>query len=158
MATNKTIDPTNVTVQVPAMADKPNQAGNSNCIDKIIDGLNALNSKISVVLFDNSEGTTGLNVDFSKYNTFIITLANNVTVLARMVGVADAEFYGANGLYASSSAPFVMKNICFKVNNTGTGFYINTSKSYQINVSSQGAVSVYNITDNKFYKVIGIPN
>ena len=47
MATNKIIDPTNVTVQVPAMADKPNQATNSNCLDKLIDGINALNSKLS---------------------------------------------------------------------------------------------------------------
>lgn len=47
MATNKTINPTNVTVQIPAMADKPNQAVNSNCLDKIIDGVNTLNSKVT---------------------------------------------------------------------------------------------------------------
>ena len=47
MATNKTINPTNVTVQIPAMADKPNQATNSNCLDKIIDGVNAVDSKIN---------------------------------------------------------------------------------------------------------------
>lgn len=46
MATNKTIDPTNVAVQIPAMADKPNQAVNSNCLDKIIDGVNANNGNI----------------------------------------------------------------------------------------------------------------
>lgn len=49
MATNKTIDPTNVTVQIPAMADKPNQATNSNCLDKTIDGVNAVNSKINIL-------------------------------------------------------------------------------------------------------------
>ena len=46
MATSKTINPTNVTVQIPAMADKPNQSLNSNCLDKIIDGVNAVNSKL----------------------------------------------------------------------------------------------------------------
>lgn len=45
MATNKTIAPTNVTVQIPAMTDAPDMAVPANAIDKAIDGINTLNSQ-----------------------------------------------------------------------------------------------------------------
>ena len=62
MATNKTINPTNVTVQIPAMADKPNQSVTSNCIDKTIDGVNALDKKM-YDLTATATGTVDGNVD-----------------------------------------------------------------------------------------------
>ena len=46
MATSKTIGVTNVTVQVPEFTDQPDQRVNSNCIDKIIDGINSLSDQI----------------------------------------------------------------------------------------------------------------
>ena len=46
MATNKTLTPTNVTIAIPAMADKPDASVFSNCIDKEADAINTLNSKI----------------------------------------------------------------------------------------------------------------
>ena len=46
MATSKTLTPTNVTIQIPAFTDQPDQRVNSNCIDKEADAINALNSKI----------------------------------------------------------------------------------------------------------------
>lgn len=72
MATNKTIDITNVTVQIPAMADKPNQATNSNCLDKIIDGVNALNSKFKT---SSKTGTTdsGGNINLSGSKLRVIS-------------------------------------------------------------------------------------
>lgn len=47
MATNKTIAPTNVTVQIPAMTDAPDMAVPANAIDKAIDGINSLNSQLT---------------------------------------------------------------------------------------------------------------
>ena len=47
MATSKTLTPTNVTIQIPAFTDQPDQRVNSNCIDKEADAINALNTKIS---------------------------------------------------------------------------------------------------------------
>lgn len=47
MATSKTLTPTNVTIQIPAMTDAPDQSVNSNCIDKLGDAVNTLNSQIA---------------------------------------------------------------------------------------------------------------
>lgn len=47
MATSKTLTPTNVTIQIPAFTDQPDQRVNSNCIDKEADAINALNSKLT---------------------------------------------------------------------------------------------------------------
>lgn len=50
MATSKTLTPTNVTIQIPAMTDAPDQSVNSNCIDKLGDAVNTLNSQISTFI------------------------------------------------------------------------------------------------------------
>ena len=47
MATSKTLTPTNVTIQIPAFTDKPDQRANSNCVDKEADAINALDSKLA---------------------------------------------------------------------------------------------------------------
>lgn len=47
MATSKTLTPTNVTIQIPAFADKPDQRLNSDCIDKEADAINALSDQIA---------------------------------------------------------------------------------------------------------------
>lgn len=47
MATSKTLTPTNVTIQIPAFADKPDQRVNSNCIDKEADAINALSDQMA---------------------------------------------------------------------------------------------------------------
>lgn len=59
MATNKTIAPTGVTVQIPALTDTPDMSVPANAIDKAIDGINALNSKIGN-LHGLSEANTGI--------------------------------------------------------------------------------------------------
>lgn len=50
MATSKLIKPTNVTVSIPAFTDQPDQRVNSNCIDKSIDGINALSDQTGNIL------------------------------------------------------------------------------------------------------------
>lgn len=47
MATSKTLTPTNVTISIPEFTDQPDQRVNSNCIDKLSDAVNALNSKFT---------------------------------------------------------------------------------------------------------------
>ena len=53
MATSKTLKPTNVTISIPAMSDRPNQSVNSNCIDKLADAVNLTHDK-----FPTSQCTT----------------------------------------------------------------------------------------------------
>ena len=62
MATNKTITPTNVTVSVPAFTDQPDQRVNSNCIDKIIDGVNTgpVSSKVMQAYYDSTYDYYGI--------------------------------------------------------------------------------------------------
>jgi len=84
MATNKIIDPTNVTVQIPAMADKPNQAANTNCIDKIIDAVNALNSK-------TTEDITLPSGLFSSSNSHSVTKRANVCMANFDVTVGNSN-------------------------------------------------------------------
>ena len=50
MATNKTIAPTGVTVQIPGLTDAPDMSVPANAIDKAIDGINTLNSQISTFI------------------------------------------------------------------------------------------------------------
>lgn len=45
MATSKTLTPTNVTIQIPAMSDAPNASVFANCVDKLADAINALGFK-----------------------------------------------------------------------------------------------------------------
>jgi len=46
MATSKTLNPTNVSISIPALGDAPDASVFSNCIDKEADAINALNSQI----------------------------------------------------------------------------------------------------------------
>lgn len=63
MATSKTLAPTNVTVQIPAMTDAPDMAVPANAIDKTIDAVNALNSQI------NNNATMPSDANFNDYET-----------------------------------------------------------------------------------------
>lgn len=77
MATSKTLTPTNVTIQIPAMTDAPDQSVNSNCIDKLGDAVNTLNSKMTTAWIGNN------------------TLANIQAALLTLAGdMADGERKG----------------------------------------------------------------
>lgn len=47
MATSKTLNPTNVTISIPAMSDVPDAAVFSNCVDKEADAINVLGTNVS---------------------------------------------------------------------------------------------------------------
>ena len=80
MATSKTLTPTNVTIQIPAFADKPDQRVNSNCIDKEADAINALSDQIANLFKSGNLGST------SPDNTVTVTPVTggaHIIVLAR---------------------------------------------------------------------------
>ena len=58
MATNKTIAPTGVTVQIPGLTDAPDMSVPANAIDKAIDGINALNSQLAQSYYDMKDSST----------------------------------------------------------------------------------------------------
>ena len=114
MATSKTLAPTGVTIQIPAMTDVPDQSVNSNCIDKLGDAVNTLNSQIAVytapsgssikqLAFNDSicpsNGVKWINL--RNCSTSDLPNANAVYGLARVIRrvatVARVELYLDNG-------------------------------------------------------------
>ena len=63
MATSKTLTPTNVTIQIPAFTDKPDQRVNSNCIDKEADAINALSDQIANKVYRSGIATLNLQAE-----------------------------------------------------------------------------------------------
>lgn len=78
MATSKTLTPTNVTIQIPAFTDAPDQRVNSNCIDKEADAINALNSNIANLNTDSLvPSTVNATSPLIKNGNLLIVQANN---------------------------------------------------------------------------------
>ena len=107
MATSKTLTPTNVVIQIPDFTEKPDQRVNSNCIDKIADAVNTLNSKITNMdtedLLANFEGTTSTSVSLSHS-------ASDYRLLLLMVYNSSSE------LVASAAVtPLYAKNVTVKI-------------------------------------------
>lgn len=69
MATSKTLAPTGVTVQVPAMTDAPDMAVPANAIDKTIDAVNALDSKTGNIDWATKGTNIPNNSDINSYKT-----------------------------------------------------------------------------------------
>ena len=78
MATNKTLNPTGVTIAIPAMADKPDASVFSNCIDKEADAINTLNSNF----------TTPIKLNPSVVNNNITIVEDNSYLIGKMAFVA----------------------------------------------------------------------
>lgn len=95
MATSKTLTPTNVTIQIPAFTDKPDQRVNSNCIDKEADAINALSDQI---------GT--LNSKITNVTTTTVTAATGITISTnsvRKLGRLVEVLLKAEGITPSSN-------------------------------------------------------
>ena len=69
MATSKTLAPTNVTIQIPAMTDTPDASVFSNCVDKEADAINALNSKTAKKAEKRIAAGESAAFTFSNYQT-----------------------------------------------------------------------------------------
>ena len=98
MATSKTLTPTNVTIQIPAFTDQPDQRVNSNCIDKEADAINALNSKIlektSFVDLGNKTGMKKAWDALTIYDKAVIGQYNNGGVRAFFAYKYTGSQYG----------------------------------------------------------------
>lgn len=87
MATSKLIKPTNVTVSIPAFTDQPDQRVNSNCIDKSIDGINALSDQIGNVC-DRYAINGGATATFNA-NAGAVILITRASISQRSIYVVD---------------------------------------------------------------------
>ena len=95
MATNKTLNPTGVTIAIPAMADKPDASVFSNCIDKEADAINTLNRNfgdctIAKASVNAGEFTINISVDSGK-RVWLIFGASNVTPFMAVVTINSAH-------------------------------------------------------------------
>ena len=64
MATSKTLNPTNVSISIPALGDVPDASVFSNCVDKEADAINALNSQLAdTVKYVGSGGGTTITIN-----------------------------------------------------------------------------------------------
>ena len=94
MATSKLIKPTNETVSIPDFTDRPDQRGNSNCIDKIIDGVNLLNDQIA----------TKAKAPVRVYDIGRVATSTSLTYTGKHVTIPAGSFYCVRGygIYTSS--------------------------------------------------------
>ena len=100
MATSKTLAPTGVTVQVPAMTDAPDMAVPANAIDKTIDAVNALDSKLGGLIGYKTSASGANN------NTLIINLESTTSAKEYMIlgyGISSGQQIVGFILYARAS-------------------------------------------------------
>ena len=117
MATNKLIKPTNVTVQIPAFTDQPDQRVNSNCIDKSIDGINTLSDQIANyiksynVTMDNTGSlASGATKTVTKLiSSFIDSGYTVIAVIPRYSG--DDQFCFTNVSYNTTEISATVRNV-----------------------------------------------
>ena len=94
MATSKTLTPTNVTISIPEFTDQPDQRVNSNCIDKLGDAVNTLNSK----------KTTKLDSTNVTNDTSILSLENGAYQVSGSGDVSPYLPYRYGTLYVANSS------------------------------------------------------
>lgn len=118
MATSKTLTPTNVTIQIPAMTDAPDQSVNSNCIDKLGDAVNTLNSQLTPTLlcetgYPLASAETSYDCNWSNYKLLIFGYCFYSNVLMTSVIPASDFNYtttGRNIYLASDQSVTIQKN------------------------------------------------
>ena len=122
MATSKTLTPTNVTIQIPAFTDQPDQRVNSNCIDKEADAINALNSNITslsdqIATLENHFSDNKLNVPNVSFLFRNMSKADLVSYLSSTYGTSYALFAGlhtitdlSDGFYVIMQIPYLDSN------------------------------------------------
>ena len=131
MATNKTIQPTNVTVQIPAMADVPDASVFSNAIDKSIDGINAINSQIAT----RAKGafqSWGSSLSATGFHHGLLLLANSG---AFIVWFASTDGINIRSLRASDGSTSGTGSVSFGADDVSGGSYTITRSGTDITVS-----------------------
>ena len=103
MATSKTLTPTNVVIQIPDFTEKPDQRVNSNCIDKIADAVNTLNSKIpkyAIKTVEAGSGTTAMKTVTTSINKSTLLSNLNATDILTIIPVGGFWTGGDGTSYA----------------------------------------------------------
>lgn len=111
MATSKLIKPTNVTVSIPAFTDQPDQRVNSNCIDKSIDGINALSDQIGTIATRLKVASTKFACLFNTTQTFTIDLEYTPSSTATANVLIINANTGIFSFIAIESANIVVRNL-----------------------------------------------
>ena len=127
MATSKTLAPTNVTIQIPAMTDTPDASVFSNCVDKEADAINALNSKIK---------------DFVSLGQFSASASAAETKIQDCIDkiTTNGKYITFTGIPTSSGANLVYGFI-YPNKDYGGGFILSTTNMYSWGLSN-GTITV----------------
>ena len=110
MATSKTLTPTNVTIQIPAMSDAPNASVFSNCVDKLADAVNTLQSGKDWTLINGVTVETAFQIP-TNYNEVYVEggFSSGQRVCLHLIpkGVRqDSGFYYTSSINGSGGASF----------------------------------------------------
>ena len=112
MATSKTLTPTNVTIQIPAMTDAPDQSVNSNCIDKLGDAVNTLNSQMTNYLKSGTNNignaiVPGYNTGSGNYIDCFLPISTGGKTVTAASASASSLVYLPSKRVSYSSAPTI---------------------------------------------------
>lgn len=110
MATSKTLTPTNQTISIPEMSDAPNQSVVSNCITKLADAVNALQSGKDWTLINGVTVETAFQIP-TNYNEIYVegAFSSGQRICLHLIpkGVRqDSGFYYTSTVNGSGGASF----------------------------------------------------
>lgn len=137
MATNKTLNPTGVTIQIPEFTDQPDQRVNSNCIDKEADAINALNTAVA-------------NIPKVVYNLNIITGQSLFDAAAAFAEAHRGEANVVGRFYLSAS--YIPSDLPANTNAEKYGYgEIDIRVSPSSGTNFDGKIFLYGFNSNLIY-------
>ena len=135
MATSKTLNPTNVSISIPALGDAPDASVFSNCIDKEADAINALNSQLVFTY------TTPTKTTDSKWASGTITLRKRSGIVQIKLDGATLTQVSARETIATVPSGYIPSTETYFSDSTGARtFLIDTSGNIKANAQSAGQV------------------
>lgn len=93
MATSKTLRPTNTTVSIPAMTDRPNQSVNSNTMSALADAVNNLYNNANNYALKADSSSIADNTNLNTITTPGMYYSNNVTTTNKPSDLTSNYFH-----------------------------------------------------------------
>lgn len=122
-------------------------------------GLNALNDKIAWKLLYYANGTTtnAINLDLAKYPMLLFENPHGESFIICQQANADGSYPASVSRFYSASIPLVVFQYALKININATGIYIDSANSRQVNINSDGTVTViaYSSSEFDFVRIYG---
>jgi len=112
--------------------------------------------KFKITALYNGPAINAINQDLNTYHTLIFVMSDSRHVTITQDAVPNSRHYGLCSFYANDEIPLVIQNICFLINDSATGIYIDLAQSVQINVNSDLTINIYQASDLSFKEVYGI--